>query len=238
MTTKILNGSSLVAAANVNNIGAVALLWCVVPWCAGQAANPVPAQSSSSSRSSSLHVIAHGSFPVRISRTLDSSRLKEDTLIEAETGGSFRLPDGRLVPKGSKITGRVTASMARSRGDTESELGLVFDRIHLTDGGDMKLKAVVQAVYPPLEQADPGTVNGYTMAANPGGVGYLPPDITVGSNPASRARAEVELDTKFVGVQGMGDLELRPSGLVISPQGQRVKLGKGARLVVRAMIFD
>ncbi len=49
----------------------------------------------------------HGAFPVKVTKTLDSSKLKEGDAVEVETAGSFKLPDGTLVPKGSKLTGHV-----------------------------------------------------------------------------------------------------------------------------------
>lgn len=219
----------------MNHVGAVGfVLLCAMSCCAGQVVARVPAQSPS--QTPALRVIAHGSFPVKITRTLDSSRLSEDDSIEAETAGSFRLPSGTLVPKGSKLTGRVTAATARSKGDMQSALGIVFDRVSIQKDGELKLKALVQAVYAPAEEGDPGTVNGFTMAAQ-GGPGYLPPDIKTGSNTDAPTKAQVVLDLKFVGVQGMKDLELKRGGLLSSPEGRSVKLGKGVRLVVRAIIL-
>jgi hypothetical protein len=162
--------------------------------------------------------------------------LHEDDLIEAETAGSFLLPDGRLIPKGSKLTGHVTTARARSKGDARSELGILFNNVRVEKDGDLKIKTTVQAVYPPLAEEDPGVVNGYSMAAN-GGPGYLPPDIKSGSNLDGPVSVQSTLDLKFIGVQGLDDLELEPGGLLSSPHGSRVRLGKGVRLVVRAVIF-
>ena len=44
--------------------------------------------------------IGHGAFPVKVTKTLDSSKLKDGDTVEVETAGSFKLPDGTLVPKG------------------------------------------------------------------------------------------------------------------------------------------
>src|SRR5271169_3853296 len=64
-------------------------------------------QDSSAAPSQGPSAIAHGAFPVKVIKTLDSSKLKQDDTIEVETAGSFKLSDGTLVPKGSNLMGRV-----------------------------------------------------------------------------------------------------------------------------------
>ena len=157
------------------------LLWCAVSFCAAQVAPQAQPVAPPPSPEVNLRVVAHGVFPVKVTRTLDSSRLRRGDRIEAETAGSFRMPDGTLVPKGSRLTGHVTVAKARSKRDRTSELGIVFDTVTLENDGTMALRAVVQALYPPQEETDPGVVNGYTMS-KAGAPGYLPPDVKIGSN--------------------------------------------------------
>src|SRR5579863_3646927 len=83
---------------------------------------------------STAAVVGHGAFPVAVMKTLDSSKLKQDDSIEVETAGSFKLPDGTLIPKGSKLEGRVVSSKARSRGDSDSELVLAFNKLDISGG--------------------------------------------------------------------------------------------------------
>ena len=98
----------------MNRIGIVVLdAMLAASLCYGQGSNPAPAQGSPAA-------IGHGAFPVRVIKTLDSSKLKEGDAVEVETAGSFKLPDGTLVPKGSKLTGHITAAKARSKGDPDS----------------------------------------------------------------------------------------------------------------------
>ena len=202
-------------------------------WCGGQA-NQTPGQTSA--KTSMLRVIAHGSFPIKITKALDSGKLNKGDSIEAETAGSFRLPDGRLIAKGSKIFGHVTIASARSRGDSKSELGIIFDQVKVRHDGELRLRTLVQAVYPPTAAIDPGVVNGYTMGSDPG-PGYIPPDIKIGSNTTSTANTQPVLDLQFVGVQGMHDLELKAGGVLGSSEGKRVRLGPDVRIVVRAVIL-
>ena len=132
--------------------------------CFGQAAaTPAPAAA----------VVGHGAFPVKTTKTLDSSKLKQDDSIEVETSGSFKLPDGTLVPKGSKLEGRVVSSKARSKGDPESELTLAFDKLNIQGGKQLALKGAVQAVYPPADEPQGPNMStaGTSQGGSVGGVG-------------------------------------------------------------------
>ena len=111
--------------------------------------------------------IAHGAFPVKVTDSLDSSKLKQDDSIEVETAGSFKLPDGTLVPKGSKMMGRVIEAKARSKGDPDSELTLAFNKLNIQGGKVLALKGMVQAVYPPGEE--PTGPNMSTTGTSAGG---------------------------------------------------------------------
>src|ERR1700674_3713239 len=127
----------LCAAVSVNVLFAAALSF-------GQAVS-TPSQASPAA-------VGHGAFPVKVTKTLDSSKLKQDDSIEVETAGSFKLSDGTLVPKGSKMMGRVVTATARSKGDPDSELTLAFNKLNIQGGKVLGLKGMVQAVYPPAEE--------------------------------------------------------------------------------------
>src|SRR3954463_3985525 len=107
--------------------------------CFGQSSASAPAQAAPV-------VIGHGAFPVKIIKTIDSSKLKDGDAVEVETAGSFKLPDGTLVPKGSKLVGHVLASKARAKGDSESMLTVAFDKLNIPNGKQLSVKGVVQAV--------------------------------------------------------------------------------------------
>ena len=78
---------------------------------------------------------------------------KRTMQFEFETAGSFKLPDGTLVPKGSHLEGRVISSKARSKGDSDSELTLAFDKLDIANGKQLSIKGTVQAVFPPAEES-------------------------------------------------------------------------------------
>ena len=192
--------------------------------------------------------IGQGAFPVKITKTLDSSKLKEGEAIQAETAGSFKLPNGTLIPKGSKMAGHIVLAKARSKGDPESQMTIAFD--NLTVGGEqLPIKGTIQAVYPPAEEpqgpnmATAGTSNGGSMGGagaggglsgvNPGGIGIT--NAKSGSDTQSSSNPQSVIDPKAMGVQGMHDLQLENG--VLSSNGKNVKLGSGVRLVVHVEIL-
>jgi hypothetical protein len=192
-----------------------------------------------SSSASAAPAVGHGAFPVKVTKTLDSSKLKEGDAVEVETAGSFKLPDSTLVPKGSKIVGHVIAAKARSKGDPDSELTLSFDKLNISGGKQLSLKGAVQAVYPPAEEAmgpnmaTAGTSQGGSGAGgSSGGVGIS--NSKSGSNLESSAGQDA-MDMKFTGVQGVHDLTLDNSTL--KSKGKNVKLGGGVRMIVKVDIL-
>ena len=197
--------------------------------CFGQTASsgPTPSQAATPK------AIGHGAFPVKVTKTLDSNKLREGDGIEVETAGSFKLADGTLVSKGTKLTGHVAASKARAKGDSESELTVVFDKLNLANGKQLVVKGSVRAVFPPPDDVNP--VVAVSTMSKSGGPGYQPSDVKSGSNLEVSNNAPPFMDPKSVGVQGIHDLQL--SDGVLSSKGKQVKLGNGVRMIVRVDIL-
>jgi hypothetical protein len=196
-------------------------------------------QGSTSNAAQAVPVaMGHGAFPVKVVKTLDSSKLKEGDTVEVETAGAFKLPDGTLVAKGSKLTGHVTSSKARSKGDSDSQLTVNFDKLNITNGKQLSVKGIVQAVFPPPDEAAPQMAGKASGAAGGGytgaTVGTLASDKS-GSNMESSGNAAGSIDPKAVGVQGIHNLELNDG--VLSSKGKNVKLGDGVRMIVRVDIL-
>jgi len=69
------------------------------------------------------------------------------------------------------VVGHVTAAKARSKGDSEASLGIVFDKIELSGGKDMPIKGMVQAVGPNPSAGsgpDTGVAGGNSLNAGNG----------------------------------------------------------------------
>jgi hypothetical protein len=198
----------------------------------GQDSTSAPAHSATGAASN------HGAIPVKVEKTLNSSKLRQDDTVELETAGSFKLADGTLVPKESKLLGHVVTATARSKGDPESKLTLAFNAVILPGGKSFSLKGSVQAVFPPADEIDPGVASASTT---PGGAAqvmepsYRPTDIKSGSD-VKNSQAQPEVNPKSVGVQGIDGLQLENGAL--TTKGKSVKLGSGVRMIVHIDIFE
>jgi hypothetical protein len=201
-----------------------------VAYCFGQTQSPP----------SERPALGHGAFPVKVNKTLDSSKLKAGDSVELETIGAFKMPDGTLVPKGSRLFGHVVTAKAKSKGDPASELVLAFEKLNVADGKQLSLNGSVQAVFPPPDEVDPGMPGSSGMQKGAGAgtmpdASYHPGGVKTGVADASQ-NGEPVLDPKSAGVQGMHDLKLEDGAL--SSKGKQVKLGGGVRIVVRAEFLE
>lgn len=198
----------------------------------GQTPGPVPDQPAA---------IGHGAFPVKVTRTLDSSKLKEGDTIEVETAGAFKLPNGMLVPKESKLRGHVVAAKARSKGDPVSQLTLAFDALNVLNSTPLAVKGVIQAVFAPADEPMPDVPGASTAPGvhGRGGAASLTPDYKPMSETktgvGSGTKGSGEMTPQSVGVEGICDLSLDNG--VLSSKGKQVKLGGAVRMIVRAEIF-
>jgi len=205
--------------------------------CVASGAAQVPAQSASATQAP--RALSSGAFPAKVIKTLDSGKLKENDPIEVETAGSFKLADGTLVPKGSKLIGHVTAAKARSKGDPNSELTITFEKLAVTGGKQFSIKGTVQAVSPPEEQPEPLMAGKASGAAGGGYTSATVGTVTEtksGSNMDSDIKPEPAKDPKSVGVHGIHDLSLEDG--VLRSTGKQVKLNGGDRMIVHADIFE
>ena len=81
---------------------------------------------------------------------LDSKKAKNGDAVNAQTSEAVKSSDGRtILPKGTKLIGHVAQATAKSKGDGQSALGIIFDKAILKDGGEVPLSAGIQALASP-----------------------------------------------------------------------------------------
>jgi hypothetical protein len=196
----------------------------------------------------------------QLTGSLDSKKVKPGDAVNARTVSDLKTNDGRTVlPKDTKIVGHVTQVSARSAGQPESSLGLVFDKAILKSGQEIPLNAAVQAVgAPPASyfdnQAPAGEPLGGSRPAAPGGgvqsgssasrggsmngASSTPNGIgdpSVGANPPETGNANAgQWDANTRGVVGLRNLSLNTEGQgsVIKSTGKNVHLDKDTRLLL------
>lgn len=77
---------------------------------------------------------------------IDSKKAKPGDPVAARTTEPTKSSGKTVIPKGSKLVGHVTQASARAKGDSESALGIVFDKAILKSGEEMPLNVAIQAL--------------------------------------------------------------------------------------------
>ncbi len=110
---------------------------------------------ASASGSGSASASAHAGKPAlssgttieaMLTKSLHAKKNKEGDKVEAKTSSDVKSEGQVVIPKGSKLLGHVTQAKARAKGESDSVLGIRFDRALLKDGREVPLNVVIQAV--------------------------------------------------------------------------------------------
>ncbi len=185
---------------------------------AQQVATPSQSPGVSGQKSGQIFI------PVTLTAGLDSKKRKVGDEVIVKTAAAVHLTDGTVIPRGEKVVGHVTEAKARSAGDSESLLAIVFDKINLPEGKAMAIKGTMQAVAPRPDDSSGGGI----------GYGDLKQMATHASEGGGASTAPL-LDDQSVGVHGIKDLQLTADG-VLKSDGKTVKLEYGSQVMVRAMV--
>jgi len=172
-----------------------------------------------------------GTFPCALQKGLDSKKAKDGDPVVCQTDKAFHDQTGRFLPSGTKIMGHVTQAQARSKGDSQSALAMVFDKIELSKGNDIPIKGTLQAV-------GPGSSGGIDSgpSVEPGlhggaAVSNAQSSIDMGKERGAQGGGPLSSDSK--GAVGVKGLEM-DSNSVLTSSGKEVKLDGGMQMVVRA----
>src|SRR5580692_216211 len=165
-------------------------------------------------------------IPASLTSSIDSKKKKPGEEVVVKTAGNLRLADGTVISRGAKVVGHVTEAKARSGGETESSLGIVFDKIELPAGKTLAITGVIQA-FAPNPNPDQGE------GVNYGGMNQTLQHSTPTAGGTSPVVPILSADS--VGVQGVKDLQLGSDGVFKSDQ-KTVKLDFGSQVVLRAQL--
>jgi hypothetical protein len=165
----------------------------------------------------------HGVFSVTLANDVDSKKLKAGDTVEAFLSGSITLPSGGTVARNTKIVGHVTQATSRGKGEADSTLGIVFDKIVRAPGEETPIKGVIQAVAPNPNSSVSTGGNAVDYGNTMRNVMTTPPDMTKPATPM--------LTDDSKGVLGLKNLKLGPDG-VLTSEAKEVKLERGTRLLL------
>jgi hypothetical protein len=185
-----------------------------------------------------------------INNSIDSKKAKSGDTISARTLDPVKSSDGRtILPRGTKITARLAQSMARSKGDGESIVGITFEKATLKDGSDVPLLVRAQAIAGPAAFASMTTPSADTSSlgtsqtspmGNGGRMGpgsSQPPQGAPGAGPET-ATNSADLTPQSRGVIGLRGLKLGTTSAdgklvaTIASDGKNVRLDSGTRFLL------
>jgi hypothetical protein len=205
------------------------------------AAGAMTAQAPNAASSGEIR----GSFPTTLVKSIDTKKLKEGDVVICQTSAALHSRSGMLIASGSKVIGHVTKAQARSKGDSDSSLGIVFDKIQVSKDKEIPIKGVLQAVGPNLGSNGPETGSlsgsGQLMAGRGGSTEQAPAtDAAVagpgaGRHPIAGAGSKTILNNQSEGVLGVKNLEMGKDSVLTSPN-KELKLDAGTQMMINAQI--
>lgn len=136
--------------------------------CAGQES---PAPNSDPQKPQRL---AAGSvIPVELTKTIDAKKAKTGDPVEAKVYADMKTDKGDVIlPKDTKVSGRVTEAQARTKEQKESQVAIAFDHATLKNGPEMQMPMSIQAIIaPPSANAGPQSPSEAPSSGNSGGGG-------------------------------------------------------------------
>src|SRR6266478_1984185 len=119
---------------------------------AGQTQAQASGNASASTSASAQNGQASGSlatgsaFNAALSSPIDSKKCKPGDAVTAHSTEAAKSEGKTVIPKGSKLVGHVTQASARAKGESESSLGIVFDKAILKNGQEVPLNVAIQAI--------------------------------------------------------------------------------------------
>lgn len=162
-----------------------------------------------------------------------------------------------VIPKGSKLLGRITEVKVKGEGAAQSALSVVIEKALTKDGAELPVQAIIAAVAAPREKSSaPDPTYGMLHSAEPKMVGTTPglasgageqrPGSKAGTT-AEAAAADMQggadgpllLDENSQGAVGYDGLTLSwrltepPPITVFTTKGKNVKLDAGTQMLLR-----
>jgi hypothetical protein len=151
-----------------------------------------------------------------LKETLDSKKVKPGDLVKLKTTEAYKYNEQIVLAKGTELLGHVTQATIKEKGQSESSLGIAFDRAVFSNGQEMPLNATIQAIASgEMGENAAGALASPGMGA-PGG-GAAPsggrPGMSGGGSPAQNPGYQPNLSTNPIpGSGGASADSVNPGG--------------------------
>jgi hypothetical protein len=111
-----------------------------------QAGSSTAGSASAQAGQNSASISGGTELQAVLTRPLDARKNKAGDNVMAKTTQAVKSDGQVIIPKGSQLVGHVTEAKAHVKGQSESALGIVFDKAILKNGQEVPLQASIQAL--------------------------------------------------------------------------------------------
>jgi hypothetical protein len=111
-----------------------------------QAASNSSGSAAAKAGNNSASLASGTTMNAALSRPVDAKKNKPGDTVTAHTTQATKSDGQVVIPKGAQLVGHVTQAQARSKNQSQSELGIVFDKAVLKNGQEVPLNMTIQAV--------------------------------------------------------------------------------------------
>lgn len=112
----------------------------------GSSSGSAAAGGAAQEGQNSVGLTGGSTFNATLSAPLDSKKSKPGDPVTARSIEAAKSDGKTVFPKGTKFLGHVTQSSARAKGDSESAMGIVFDKAILKNGEEVPVHLAIQAI--------------------------------------------------------------------------------------------
>lgn len=179
-----------------------------------------------------------------LTQTIDVRKVKLGDPIFARTTLAVLSHGKVLIAEGARITGHVTEATTRSKEDSKSVLGIVFDSAETADGKELPLETTVQAIgigelraTPVMHASDQNT---YSTVPGPFSIEQPRSGERDRDDELPKAETSPALDIGSKGVIGVKAMELTEAkdaahGSLVTSLEKNVKLDNRWQVVLRVI---
>jgi len=111
-----------------------------------QFSNSNAASGSASAGNNSASLASGTAMNAELSQPVDAKKNKPGDAVTAKTTSATKSNGNVVIPKGTKLVGHIREAKARAKGESESAVGIVFDKAVMKNGQEIPLNVALQAV--------------------------------------------------------------------------------------------
>jgi len=117
---------------------------------------------------SSVDISSGTKIDATLATSLDAKKNKPGDRVEARAAQDVKQDGKVLLKKGTRLVGHVTEAQARTKEQTQSQLGIVFDQAVMANGQEIPLNATIEALAATRSSADAAAGSDDVMASGSG----------------------------------------------------------------------